>query len=74
MLHIIADGTPDTTGIHLFMIIILITDGVGRTDIITVVITDITTMIGITEDTTVGGISRDTDIVTTDMYHLVRVQ
>ncbi|MDA3843731.1 MAG: hypothetical protein PF588_05095 [Candidatus Kapabacteria bacterium] len=74
MLHIIAVGTPDTTGIPHIMIIILIMDGVGRTEIITAVITDITIMIGITEDTTVGGISRDTAIVITDMHRLVRVQ
>ena len=74
MHHIIAVGIPATTGILPSMIIILTTAGVGHTDIITVVTTDITTMIGITEDTTVGGISRDTAIVITDMPHLVRVQ
>jgi len=74
MHHIIAVGMPATTGIPPSMIIILITVGVGHTDLITVVTTEITTMIGITEDTTVGGISRDTAIVTTDMHHLVRVQ
>ena len=74
MHHIIAVGIPATTGIHPFMIIILITAGVGLAEIITAVTTETTTMIGITEDTTDGGISGDTAIVTTDMYHLVRVQ